>query len=146
MDSFLIITLLIVFAGALVGFQIPLNSLLSSRVGLLEGALVVHLVGAVFAGVALLIFWTGGLNAWRIVPWYGYLGGVFGVILITVLSFATPKIGVSATLVIFLVSQLIVGAIIGHFGWLETPIKPINLAKLIGFGLLIAGAWLVVKP
>ena len=146
MDTLIIITLLIVFAGALVGFQIPLNSLLSSRVGLLEGALVVHLVGAVFAGVALLVFWTGGLSAWRNVPWYGYLGGVFGVILITVLSFATPKIGVTATLVIFLVSQLIVGAIIGHFGWLETPIKPINVAKLIGFGLLIAGAWLVVKP
>ena len=142
----MIITLLIVFAGALVGFQIPLNSLLSSRVGLLEGALVVHVIGAVFASLALLLFWTGGLSAWRSVPWYGYLGGVFGVILITVLSFATPKIGVSATLVIFLVSQLIVGAIIGHFGWLETPIKPINLAKLIGFGLLIAGAWLVVKP
>jgi bacterial/archaeal transporter family-2 protein len=146
MNSFLLITVLIVLAGTLVGFQIPLNSLLSSRVGLLEGALVVHLVGAIFAGVALLIFWTGGLAAWRTVPWYGYLGGVFGVMLITVLSFATPKIGVTATLVIFLVSQLIVGAIIGHFGWLETPIKPINLAKLGGFGLLIAGAWLVVKP
>ena len=86
------------------------------------------------------------MNAWRNAPWYAFLGGIFGVLLVTALNFATPKLGVSATIVIFLVAQLIVGAIIGHFGWLESPVKPIDLAKLIGFALLIAGAWLVVKP
>ena len=132
--------------------QIPINSLLSSRIGSLEGAFVVHLVGTVFAGAGLLLFSlsaassSAGLAAWRNAPWYAFLGGIFGVMLVTALNFATPKLGVSATIVIFLVAQLIVGAIIGHFGWLESPVKPIDLAKLIGFALLIAGAWLVVKP
>ena len=146
MNSFVVIALIVLVAGTLAGLQIPINSLLSSRIGSLEGAFVVHLVGLIFAGAALVFFSTGGLASWRSAPWYAYVGGVFGVVLVTALNFATPKIGVSATLVIFLVAQLIVGAIIGHFGWLETPVKPIDLAKLIGFLLLIGGAWLVVKP
>ena len=151
MDASLIVVLVVAIAGTLAGMQIPINSLLSSRIGSLEGAFVVHLVGTVFAGAGLLLFSLGaassaGLGAWRNAPWYAFLGGIFGVLLVTALNFATPKLGVSATIVIFLVAQLIVGAIIGHFGWLESPVKPIDLAKLIGFALLIAGAWLVVKP
>ena len=153
MDASLIVIIVVAIAGTLAGMQIPINSLLSSRIGSLEGAFVVHLVGTVFAGAGLLLFSlvaasssSGGLAAWRNAPWYAFLGGIFGVLLVTALNFATPKLGVSATIVIFLVAQLIVGAIIGHFGWLESPVKPIDLAKLIGFALLIAGAWLVVKP
>ena len=151
MDASLIVVLVVAIGGTLAGLQIPINSLLSSRIGSLEGAFVVHLVGTVFAGAGLLLFSLGaassaGLGAWRNAPWYAFLGGIFGVLLVTALNFATPKLGVSATIVIFLVAQLIVGAIIGHFGWLESPVKPIDLAKLIGFALLIAGAWLVVKP
>ena len=152
MDASLIVIIVVAIAGTLAGMQIPINSLLSSRIGSLEGAFVVHLVGTVFAGAGLLLFSllatssSAGLSAWRNAPWYAFLGGIFGVLLVTALNFATPKLGVSATIVIFLVAQLIVGAIIGHFGWLESPIKPIDLAKLLGFALLIAGAWLVVKP
>ena len=146
MNSFVVIALIVLVAGTLAGFQIPINSLLSSRIGSLEAAFVVHLVGMIFAGVALVAFSTGGLASWRSAPWYAYIGGIFGVLLVTALNFATPKLGVSATIVIFLVAQLIVGAIIGHFGWLETPVKPIDLAKFIGFVLLTFGAWLVVKP
>ena len=152
MDASLIVILIVAIGGTLAGMQIPINSLLSSRIGSLEGAFVVHLVGTVFAGAGLLLFSllatssSAGLSAWRNAPWYAFLGGIFGVLLVTALNFATPKLGVSATIVIFLVAQLIVGAIIGHFGWLESPVKPIDLAKLIGFALLIAGAWLVVKP
>ena len=152
MDASLIVIIVVAIGGTLAGMQIPINSLLSSRIGSLEGAFVVHVVGTVFAGAGLLLFSLGaasssaGLNAWRNAPWYAFLGGIFGVLLVTALNFATPKLGVSATIVIFLVAQLIVGAIIGHFGWLESPVKPIDLAKLIGFALLIAGAWLVVKP
>lgn len=151
MDASLIVVLVVAIGGTLAGLQIPINSLLSSRIGSLEGAFVVHLVGTVFAGAGLLLFSLGaassaGLGAWRNAPWYAFLGGIFGVLLVTALNFATPKLGVSATIVIFLVAQLIIGAIIGHFGWLESPVKPIDLAKLIGFALLIAGAWLVVKP
>jgi transporter family-2 protein len=143
--DFALIALIVVAAGVLGGVQFPVNALLSSRVGLLEGALIVHIVGAVFAGAALVFFSSGGLGAWRSAPWYAYLGGVFGVLLVTALSFATPRIGAAAALVIFLGAQLIVGALIGHFGWLETPVKPVDAAKLAGFVLLAVGAWLVVR-
>lgn len=113
---------------------------------MLEGALLPHVIGAITALIPLIFLGARGLRELPGVPWYGYLPGVMGVGLVMGLSFATPRLGVTSTIVIFVVSQLIAGAMIGHFGWLETPAKSIDLAKGVGIGLLLVGAWLVVRP
>ncbi|MDX2006176.1 MAG: DMT family transporter [Meiothermus sp.] len=146
MDALIFVILVAVAAGVFAGVQAPLNALTSSKLGLLEGALVPHVVGAIVALVPLLFLGMRNFRDMPAVPWYGYLPGVLGVGLVMGLSFATARIGVTATIVVFVVSQLIVGAIIGHFGWLGSPVKPLDLAKLLGIGMLIAGAWLVVRP
>jgi transporter family-2 protein len=96
--------------------------------------------------VPLLFLGFKGFRELPNLPWYGYLPGVFGVALVMGLSFATQRLGVTATIVIFVVAQLIVGAFIGHFGLLGSPIKPLDLAKIAGIVLLVVGAWLVVRP
>jgi bacterial/archaeal transporter family-2 protein len=146
MDALFFVILVAVAAGIFAGVQAPLNALTASKVGLLEGALIPHIVGAIIALVPLLFLGLKNFRELPNVPWYGYLPGVLGVGLVMGLSFATQRIGVTATIVIFVVSQLIVGAIIGHFGWLGSPVKPLDLAKMAGIVLLIAGAWLVVRP
>lgn len=146
MDAFWFIALVAVLAGAFAGIQGPINSLLSSRLGLLEGAFSVHLVGLILSAIPLMAIGGGRLGQWNTVPWYGWLGGAMGVGIVIGLSFATPRIGAAATIVLFLVAQLAGATIVGHFGWFETPAKPIDLGKVIGLLLLLAGAWLVVRP
>lgn len=146
MEGFVLFVLAALGAGAIAGVQIPINALASSKLGLLEGAFLIHLVGAVASGLTVLLAGLKGLGNWQNLPWYGYLGGLFGVLLVTGLSFATPRLGVTATLVLFVVAQLVTGAIIGSFGWFGTPVQPINLTKIAGAVFLLVGAWLVVRP
>jgi bacterial/archaeal transporter family-2 protein len=146
MNTIVFVVLVAVSAGVIAAVQAPLNALTSARVGLLEGAFLPHAVGAIAALIPLLFLGTRGLRQLPSLPWYGYLPGVFGVALVMGLSFATPRLGVTATLVVFVVAQLIVGALIGHFGWLGTPLKPLEIGKILGIVLLLIGAWLVVRP
>ena len=146
MDTLIFVVLVAISAGIFAGVQAPLNALTAGKIGLLEGALLPHIVGALVALVPMLFLGAKGLQQLPNVPWYGYLPGVFGVALVMGLSFATQRLGVTATIVIFVVAQLIVGAFIGHFGLLGSPVKPLDLAKVAGIVLLIAGAWLVVRP
>ncbi len=146
MDTLIFVILVAVSAGVFAGIQAPLNALTAGKIGLLEGALLPHIIGAITALIPLLFLGFKGLKQLPTVPWYGYLPGVLGLALVMGLSFSTQRIGVTATIVIFVVAQLIVSAFIGHFGLLDSPIKPLDFARIVGIMLLIAGAWLVVRP
>lgn len=120
--------------------------MLSSRVGILEGSFLVHLVGAIAGGIPLLLLSGGGLNRWQAVPWYAWIGGTLGILVIMAFNYSIPRIGIAQTSVLFIVAQLTINTIVGHFGWLEIPLRPIDPSKIAGLVLLLIGAWLVVRP
>ena len=146
MDSFWVVIVVMLGVGAVGGIQGPLNTMLSSRVGILEGSFLVHLVGAIAGGIPLLLMTGGGLSRWQSVPWYVWIGGALGILVIMAFNYSIPRIGIAQASVLFIVAQLTVNTIIGHFGWLELPVRPIDLGKMVGMVLLLLGAWLVVRP
>lgn len=133
-------------AGIAIGTQAPLLGMLSSKLGSLESIFIVHLGGAVLSGIPLLFMAGGQLSAWASVPWYALLAGAFGVITIGAIGFAVPKLGVAGVTVVLIVGQLFMGALIDQMGWLGQTVRPLHLSKLLGFALLLLGAWLVVRP
>jgi bacterial/archaeal transporter family-2 protein len=145
-NTLFFVLLIAISAGVMAALQAQLNALTSARIGLIEGALLPHLIGALIALMLMVLFKAQGLRQLLSLPWYGYLPGAFGLALVMGLSFATPRLGVTSTIVVFVVSQLIVGALIGHFGWLGSPIKPLELGRIAGIALLLLGAYLVVRP
>lgn len=145
MDALFVVLLAAVGSGVLAGLLSPLVAFASSRIGLLEGVLFPYLIGSVTALGLVLAVGGKGFRGLPSVAWYGYLPGLMGVGIVLGLSFSTQRLGVTATVVAFL-AQLIVGAIVGHFGGLGLPVKPLEAAKIVGIGLLLVGAWLVIKP
>lgn len=79
MDTLGFVIWVAVSAGVFAGVQAPLKALAASRVGLLEGALLPHIVGAITALVRLLFLGFKGLRELPSVPWYACLSGVLGV-------------------------------------------------------------------
>lgn len=145
MEAILLSVLIGLLGGIAIGFQNPLASLMGQRLGILEAAFIIHLGGAVLAGVPLVALGGGGLGAWRTVPWYALGAGALGVILIAAITFTIPRIGVAATVALVVAAQLSIGAWLDHFGLLETAMRELGLGRIAGIVLLLAGAWLVLR-
>jgi len=145
MESILFILLIGLAGGIAVGVQSPLASMLTQRLGMFESVFIVHFGGALVAIIPLL-FWGGGkLNQWRSVPWYAWTAGIFGLVVISAISYMIPRIGVAGSIITIVSGQLLVGMILDHFGWLGADVRPLDATRLIGMGIVLFGVWLTVK-
>ena len=145
MESILLIILIGLAGGAAVGLQSPLASMLTQRLGVFESIFIVHIGGAFVALIPLLIFGGGKLSQWRSLPWYAFLAGVFGLVVIAAISYLIPRIGVAGSIITVVAGQLLVGTILDHFGWLGAMERPLSGPRLIGLAVVMLGVWLTVK-
>ena len=144
MQSIVLVVLICSLGGIAVAVQASLAGILSGRVGLIGNGIIVFGGGFLFALVILLFVQGGQIKAWRSIPWYAYLAGPLGIVIISSIGYAIPRIGVASTLTLIVVSQLIVGVILDHFGWLTIP-RPVDLQRLIGIAILFLGTWIVLR-
>jgi len=145
METIFVIILIGVTGGVAVGLQSPMASLLTQKLGFFESAFIVHIGGAVIALTPLLIYSGGKLSQWRSVPWYTLGAGVFGLIVIAAISYTIPRVGVAAAVTMVVAGQVLAGAIIDHFGLLESTLRPMDLTRAIGLAVVLFGVWLTVK-
>ena len=146
MESLVFIALTVLGAGIAVGLQSPMLGILSSRLGTLEAIFIVHIGGAVASLLPLLLRGGGKLGQLTAVPWYTLLAGVLGLVVVAAIGYAVPRIGAGATTVLLVAAQLLAATLADQFGWFGIAVKPLDLGKVLGLGLLLAGAWLVVRP
>ncbi len=139
---------LIIFIGLIggiaIGFQSPMASMISQRLGVLESVFIVHIGGAIGALIPMLI-WGSKIAEWRSVPWYTLFAGLFGLVVIYAMSFMIPRIGVASTLITVLAGQLLIGSLLDHFGLLGAVHKPFDLTRAFGLSIVMLGVWLSVK-
>jgi transporter family-2 protein len=145
MQSILVLLLVGMMAGFAVGVQAPMASLISGRLGILEGVFLVHLGGVVAAAIPLMVLGGGNLKGWRELPPYVLLAGFLGLVVISGISFTIPRGGATATIFLVLIGQLIIGGVIDHFGWLDTEVRPFELSRVLGIAVMFLGVWLVVR-
>ena len=86
----------------------------------------------------------GKLKAWQSLPWYAFLAGPLGIVIITSIGYATPRLGLAGTLTLIVISQLLIGVMFDHFGWIG-QVRTLDLTRLIGILLLFFGTWIVLK-
>ena len=142
----LILTVLIgVLGGLAVGVQGPIVSQMSQRIGTLAGSFVVHVSGAFLSGLLLLALGGENIRNWRGLSWYMFLSGGFGVVLYLTLNHTMPRLGATTALALIIIGQLVMGILIDQFGLFGVPVRPIDLVRLVGAGLLIAGGYLIVR-
>ncbi len=138
-------TLVAVVGGLAIGFQSFSAGILGDRIGVMESVFIIHLGGLILSAIVLLFMWGGNLTAWRSVPWYILIGGLYGVIILATYSFAIPRIGLATTITLAIVAQLVLSAILDHYGFLGSVQHSFDLRRLIGMLVLFAGTWLIVR-
>ena len=141
----LIPILLVFIAGAFVALQAPTNAMLAKAGG---SPILAALISFVVGTVALLIVWLGSGNrpataAFAGLPWYAWVGGLYGAVFVAVAAYAAPKIGVAALITIAIAGQIAMALWLDHVGAMGLAKEPINLGRILGAALVVAGVVLV---
>ena len=142
---FLIPILLVFIAGGMVAIQAPTNAMLAKAGG---SPILAALISFTVGTVALLLVWLATPNrpgpaAFAGLPWYAWIGGLYGAMFVAVAAYAAPKIGIASLITIGIAGQIAVALLLDHFGALGLPRDPISLARVAGAALVMAGVVLV---
>lgn len=77
------------------------------------------------------------------IPWWAWSGGLFGAIFIGLAIYLVPLLGAATFISLLIAGQMITSITFDHFGWLGLEQRSIDLPRLIGAALLIAGVILI---
>lgn len=127
------------FTGCLVILSLVINSKLATRIGLFQGALINYAVGLSFSALILLFNYKDIGIAFKSssnIPFWVYLGGFIGVIVLSMNNIVIPKIPTIYSTLLLFMGQLFMGIVIDFaIG------NSISVEKISG-GLLILGGLL----
>lgn len=84
------------------------------------------------------------LNVFTVPKWQ-LIGGLLGAFFIVISIFSVNLIGVAATFMAVIMGQILVGAIIDHFGLFGGVAYPMNPTKFIALGLMFIGIYMFNK-
>ena len=138
---------LAVAAGLAGSVQVAIMSRLGERIGVL-GALAFATALTAVVAVLILLVARGSLDAFsRAVqqPWWMLLGGIMGLLIVFTITYSGPRIGVAATVGILIAGQLAMGAAIDRWGLFGSERIALHWPRLLGIGLLAAGAALSLR-
>lgn len=131
--------------GAAVALQAHFMGLMDGDLGTLESVFITYFSGGVVIGLIMLIQRGGNLSAWQQTPWYALSSGALGLIIVGVIGYCSPRLGLVAAFTVLISAQFFVGAVLDHFGWLGAQVRPLDLSRLAGMLTIMAGIWLTLK-
>ena len=145
MNPAMIITALALAGGVAMAVQAPTNALLGRAAGSpITAALISFAVGTV--ALALVSLASGPVRIGpevKDLPWYAWLGGIYGAFFVAVAAIAAPRIGVGALFTAAVAGQLLAALVLDHFGLFGVDRHPASFGRIAGVVLVMAGAWLV---
>ncbi|MFC2082958.1 DMT family transporter [Candidatus Bipolaricaulota bacterium] len=140
-----LVAFVVLCAGTGIAVQMPLMALVVERLGLLWGLLVVNSTGLVVVALILASRTMPMLSTLKSLPWYVYIAGPLGMGVMGALAYAIPRIGITATLVLSITAQLLVGVLLDRVGFLGMEVRGLDLSRIAGVAVVAIGTWLVVR-
>ncbi|MDQ3125750.1 MAG: DMT family transporter [Pseudomonadota bacterium] len=145
MNPNLIAMIAVVLAGGATALQAPTNARLMGAVGSpVNAAFVSFAIGTAALGIiAMILQAKPDVAAARGLPWYIWIGGLYGAIFVVAAAWGVPRLGVALTITLMVAGQLLVGLVLDHFGAFGQPQHPISLGRVAGVALVLAGVLMV---
>ncbi len=140
--------LAVLLAGAGAALQATLLAIVGRRVGVLAVTTLASIVGLAGIAVATLAAnrtLAGVAAAVRQPAWLWIPGGLLGVAVLAVLTFAPPRIGTFGTFAVLITGQLAASLLIDSMGLFGMDRVPVSATRLAGLALLLAGGLLVLR-
>lgn len=127
-----------ILVGFLIAIMVTINGILAGYVGDYSATVIIHMVGLL---VTAIIVMAKGLKIKirKDMPLYWFSGGLIGAVMTIANTVCFAALGVSLTLALGLVGQLIVSAIIDHYGLFGLTISKFKKEKILGFLIILIG-------
>ena len=143
--SNLVLIVFMVIGGVAVALQPSINARLAEKTGFLQAATVSFAVGTLILVVVSLASGLGSFRRVSEADWWQLTGGLFGAFFVTMTILGVPRIGTTAVLALTIVSQLIAGLAMDHYGLFGMRGIPIDYKRMFGVALLLAGVFLICR-
>lgn len=142
----LVVSLMVILAGALLPTQAGINFKLSQAVNNnILAALISFLVGT--AGLALyyVLFHLKPLPTQSVAsyPWWIWIGGLCGAFYVATTIIAAPRLGATVMFSFFLTGQMVASLILDHYGLIGFPVKELSEWRILGVVLVVSGALMI---
>ena len=143
-------TLIPVILAALAGVSIVMQQVLNANLRTALNSAAWSGFMSYFVGLVFMILLAVGMRdpvpsalvASRI-PWWAWSGGLFGAIFIALAIYLVPLIGAAAFIGLLVTGQMLASVTFDHFGWMGLAERPVDVSRLIGVVLLVAGVVLI---
>lgn len=144
-----ILLLLAVIAGAV----LPVQATMNAKMAKFAASPVLAALLSFATGTIVLLIYTLAtqpnvstqLISTRQAPLYVWLAGIMGAFYVVGSISLLPKLGVALTFGLIIAGQMLVTLVLDHYGLLGVPVKPINIARILGILLIIGGVILIRK-
>jgi bacterial/archaeal transporter family-2 protein len=143
--NILYLVMIAALGGVAVACQGQLIGIIDKNIGTMESVFITYGGGGLIIGIIMLVFRGGNLSSLQSIPSYTLLVGPLGLVLIAAIGYSVPRLGLVTAFTIIVAAQFIIAAVIDHFGFLGADIRHINLSRIFGIGVMLAGIWLTVR-
>lgn len=131
-----------VFTGIILAIMISLNGQVSGIAGNYASSVIIHSVGLI--GIIIVLIATkskmGNLKG---IPFCMFTGGFIGILTVLFTNASFIGLGVSLTVSLSLLGQLITSLIIDHFGYFNMAVNQFNKKKIFGLIIIIFGIYIM---
>lgn len=141
----LLLPLIAILGGAALAVQGQINGGLGKKIGVLETSFISFSIGTMALFFIVIFFGKGDLLAVSTVPKWQLTGGLLGAIYVVIAVLVVPKLGVVGSLMAIITGQILLGAVIDHFGLFGGHQIPIDGKKIFAILLLFVSVFLYNK-
>ncbi|KKK32905.1 membrane protein [Salinicoccus sediminis] len=140
--------IMLILLGAVAGTLIPVQTSINSRLAVFTRSVFLSSFYSFLVGTLMLVLFNLFANPGKLSPSYvtsqdfsyiWFVGGLMGVIYLTGNVLLLPKIGAALTVIMTVAGQMVIGLLIDTFGWFDASVQPINIFRVLGIVIMIAG-------
>jgi transporter family-2 protein len=145
MNALIPLIVIAAIGGAAITLQGQFMGLMDKTIGTKESVFITYAGGGILAGCVMLAARGGNLKAWHSVPWYTLGAGVVGLVIVGTIGYTVPRLGLTKAFTLIIAAQLIMAALLDHFGLLGAVTRPLDISRVLGIGVLVLGVWLTTR-
>ena len=141
----ILMILFTLIGGITLSAQSSINGTLSRKAGTLETTFLTFLTGLAFLTVMVVFFGKGDVFALLSAPKWQLSAAFLGIMYLLLTVVAVPRIGVVATNIAGIIGQLMIGMVIDHFGWFNSPVIPFGGKRFVALLFMLLALYFIYK-